>query len=126
MPTPNKRRQHTFWAIAALILSLFTPGPASSAENSQNLVTCTNLQSGQVRISRTGTCQVTKEFKAIWQGQQSDSRLNITSGIRTINICSNKASSAQSYHVIRSKCAKNQISTLYVRSASPPKKPVIA
>jgi len=107
--------------LASLIL--ISPAPAST---STSLVTCVNLQTGTERISHTGSCRYTQEAQANWRKNSTDSVIASGTGAKVITICSNKESSPVSYQVIRAKCAKHQVTTIFSRSGSLPAKPVIA
>ena len=113
-------------SIFALLLSILAPVSLTQATAAPALVTCVNLQTGTERISHTGSCRYTQEAQANWHKNPSDS--TIASGInaKVIVICSNKESSPVSYQVIRKKCARHQVTTIYSRSGALPAKPVIA
>jgi hypothetical protein len=112
-------------ALGALLLSIFPPVSAQQVTAAPALVTCVNLQTGAERISRTGKCRITQEAQANWYKNQTDSPIASGANAKAIVICSNKESSPVSYQVIRKKCARHQVSTLYSRSGSLPTKPVI-
>lgn len=99
--------------------------PAIAAPASQ-LITCIDLQSGKERISKSGSCRVTHEAQAKWHLVQSDSPIATGSTSKSLTICSNKESSSASYQIIRNKCARHQVSTLYSRSTALASKPIIA
>jgi hypothetical protein len=113
-------------SVSSLLLSIISPVSAQQATAAPALVTCVNLQTGTERISRTGKCRITQEAQANWHKNQTDSPIASGINAKAIVICSNKESSPVSYQVIRKKCARHQISTLYSRSGSLPAKPVIA
>jgi hypothetical protein len=56
----------------------------------------------------------------------SDSPIASGPTAKVIVVCSNKESSPVSYQVIRKKCARHQVTTVFSRSGSLPDKPVIA
>ena len=113
--------------IAACALSLIAAhlSPATAAPAAQ-VVTCVNLQTGTERISHTGKCRYSQEAQANWHKNQSDSPIASGPTAKVINICSNKESSPVSYQVIRKKCARHQVTTIFSRSGALPAKPVIA
>ena len=111
--------------ITLLSLIAIHLSPAMAAPASQ-LITCIDLQSGKERISKNGGCRVTQEATAIWHLTQSDSPFTMSASSKTLTICSNKESSSISYQIIRSKCARHQISSLYSRSTVLASKPNIA
>jgi hypothetical protein len=110
-------------SISALLISILSP---VSLAATPALVTCVNLQTGTERISHTGSCRYTQEAQANWRKNQSDSPIASGASAKVITICSNKESSPVSYQVIRSKCAKHQVTTVFSRSGALPNKPVIA
>ena len=110
-------------SVLALLISILSP---VSHAATPLLVTCINLQAGTERISHTGKCRYTREAQANWHKNQTDSPIASGSSAKVITICSNKESSPVSYQVIRSKCAKHQVTTIFSRSSSLPFKPVIA
>ncbi len=67
-----------------------------------------------------------QEAQANWHKNQTDSAIASGAGAKVIVICSNKESSPVSYQVIRKKCAKHQVTTIFSRSSALPFKPVIA
>ena len=113
----------TALSISALLISILSPVSHAAAPA---LVTCVNLQTGTERISHTGTCRYTQEAQANWRKNQSDSPIASGASAKVITICSNKESSPVTYQVIRSKCAKHQVTTIFSRSGALPNKPVIA
>ena len=113
-------------AIAAMSFSLLSPITITQATASSSLVTCIKLQSGAERISRSDKCRIGQEAQANWEQAPSDSALSTEPTGKTITICSNKPSSTVSYRIIRAKCARHQVSTLYTRSASLASTPIIA
>jgi len=113
-------------AIAAMSFSLLSPITITQATASSSLVTCIKLQSGAERISRSDKCRIGQEAQANWEQAPSDSALSTEPTSKTITICSNKPSSTVSYRIIRSKCARHQVNTLYTRSASLASTPIIA
>jgi hypothetical protein len=116
----------TALSLLALLLSILLPISFTQATAAPALVTCVNLQTGTERISHTGTCRYTQEAQANWRKNQSDSAIASGASAKVITICSNKESSPVSYRVIRSKCAKHQVTTVFSRSGALPNKPVIA
>lgn len=110
----------TLFSLVAVHLVPATAAPASL------LVTCIDLQSGKERISKNGGCRVTQEATAKWHLIQSDSPLALGSSSKSLTTCSNKESSSLSYQIIRSKCARHQVSSLYSRSTALASKPIIA
>lgn len=110
----------------ALLLSILAPISFTQATAAPALVTCVNLQTGKERISHTGSCRNTQEAQANWRKNQSDSAIGSGASAKVITICSNKESSLVTYQVIRSKCAKHQVTTIFSRSGSLPSKPIIA
>ena len=110
----------------ALLLSILAPISFTQATAAPALVTCVNLQTGKERISHTGSCRNTQEAQANWRKNQSDSAIGSGASAKVITICSNKESSPVTYQVIRSKCAKHQVTTIFSRSGSLPSKPIIA
>jgi hypothetical protein len=113
-------------AVSSLLLSILSPVSIPQATAAPALVTCVNLQTGTERISHTGKCRITQEAQANWQKNPSDSPIASGPTAKVINICSNKESSPVSYQVIRKKCARHQVTTVFSRSGSLPAKPVIA
>ena len=112
-------------ALGALLLSILSPISAQQATAAPALVTCVNLQTGTERISRTGKCRITQEAQANWHKNQTDSPIASGVNAKAIVICSNKESSPVSYRVIRKKCARHQVTTVFSRSGSLSTKPVI-
>jgi len=98
--------------------------PATAAPAAQ-VVTCVDLTTGKERISRTGTCPTTAAT-AKWHLAQSDLPLTSSATSKTLTVCSNKESSPMAYRMIRIKCARHQVSTLYSRSTALAARPVIA
>ena len=122
------RRQLTLptLSVIALLISILAPISFTQATAAPALVTCVNLQTGTERISHTGSCRYTQEAQANWRKNQSDSPIASGSSAKVITICSNKESSPVTYQVIRYKCARHQITTIFSRSGALPAKPVIA
>jgi Putative Ig domain len=110
----------------ALLLSILAPISFTQATAAPALVTCVNLQTGKERISHTGSCRNTQEAQANWRKNSIDSAIASGPSAKVITICSNKESSPVSYQVIRAKCAKHQVTTIFSRSGTLPAKPVIA
>jgi len=110
----------TLFSLVAIHLVPATAAPASL------LVTCIDLQSGKERISKNGGCRVTQEATAKWHLIQSDSPLALGSSSKSLITCSNRESSSLSYKIIRSNCARHQVSSLYSRSTALASKPIIA
>ena len=127
MPRSGLRAHHSLsvLSILALFITTFSPISLSPATAAPALVTCVNLQTGTERISHTGKCRYTQEAQANWHKNQSDSPIASGPTAKVINICSNKESSPVSYQVIRKKCARHQVTTIFSRSGSLPAKPVI-
>ena len=113
-------------SVLTLFLSILSPVSFTQATAAPALVTCVNLQTGTERISHTGKCRYSQEAQANWHKNQSDSPIASGPTAKVINICSNKESSPVSYQVIRKKCARHQVTTIFSRSGSLPAKPVIA
>ena len=113
-------------AVSSLFLSILTPVSAQQATAAPALVTCVNIESGAERISRTENCRIGREAQANWHKNQTDSAIASGVGAKVITICSNKESSPVTYQVIRKKCARHQVTTVFSRSGSLPAKPVIA
>jgi hypothetical protein len=113
-------------SIFALLLSILAPVSLTQATAAPALVTCVNLQTGTERISHTGKCRYTQEAQANWHKNPSDSTIASGASAKVITICSNKESSPVTYQVIRSKCAKHQVTIIFSRSGALPNKPVIA
>ena len=117
-------------AIIAFALSLvavhLTPATAATASTSAQLVTCIDLQSVKERIAKNGSCRITQEATAKWHLVQSDSPITSGSSSKTLTVCSNKEGSLVSFQIIRSKCARHFVSSLYSRSIALASKPVIA
>jgi hypothetical protein len=128
MPRSGLRARHSFsvLSILALFITTFSPISLSQATAAPALVTCVNLQTGTERISHTGKCRYSQEAQANWHKNQSDSPIASGPTAKVINICSNKESSPVSYQVIRKKCARHQVTTIFSRSGALPAKPVIA
>lgn len=123
----NAKKLNIHLAALTCVLSLLAAhlSPATAAPASQ-LVTCIDLQSGKERISKNGTCRVTHEAQAKWRLIQPDSPIASGSSSKTLTVCSNKESSPVSYQIIRTQCARHQVSSLYSRSTALASKPVIA
>ena len=122
----NVRARLIALSVSSLLLSILTPISIPQATATPALVTCVNIESGAERISRTGNCRIGREAQANWHKNQTDSPIASGTSAKVIVICSNKESSPVSYQVIRKKCARHQVSTLFSRSGSLPAKPVIA
>lgn len=123
----NNKKFNIRFAALTCVLSLLAAhlSPATAAPASQ-LVTCIDLQSSKERISKNGTCRVTHEAQARWRLIQPDSPIATGSSSKSLTICANKESSPVSYQIIRNKCARHQVSSLYSRSTALASKPVIA
>ena len=113
-------------SVLTLFLSILSPVSFTQATAAPALVTCVNLQTGTERISHTGKCRYSQEAQANWHKNPSDSTIASGPTAKVIVICSNKDSSPVSYQVIRKKCARHQVTTIFSRSGSLPAKPVIA
>ena len=122
----NVRARLIALSVSSLLLSILAPITIPQATATPALVTCVNIESGAERISRTGNCRIGREAQANWHKNQTDSSIASGTSAKVIVICSNKESSPVSYQVIRKKCARHQVSTLFSRSGSLPAKPVIA
>jgi hypothetical protein len=127
MPRSGLSARHWLSALSvvALVITTFSPITFTQATAAPALVTCVNLQTGTERISHTGKCRYSQEAQANWHKNQSDSPIASGPTAKVINICSNKESSTVSYQVIRKKCARHQVATIFSRSGSLPAKPVI-
>jgi hypothetical protein len=112
--------------VLTLVVTTFSPISLTQVTAAPLLVTCVNLQTGAERISHTGKCRYTQEAQANWHMNPSDSPIASVPTAKVIVVCSNKASSPVSYQVIRKKCARHQVTTVFSRSGSLPDKPVIA
>ena len=108
-----------------LVFSCLIPVAQNSASAVPALVTCVNFQTGNERISHNGKCRITQEAQANWHLNPSDSPISSGANAKVIGICSNKETSPVTYQVIRNKCARHQISTMYSRSGSLPSQPII-
>jgi hypothetical protein len=113
-------------SIAALFVTTLSPTSLSPASAAPGLVTCVNLLSGTERISHTGKCRYSQEAQANWHKNPSDSPIASGPTAKVIVICSNKDSSPVSYQIIRKKCARHQVTTVFSRSGSLPAKPLIS
>lgn len=122
------RRQLILPTLSALtlLLSIFSPIALNQASAAPALVTCVNLQTGTERISHTVKCRYAQEAQANWHKIPSDSPIASGASAKVIVICSNKESSPVSYQVIRSKCARHQVTTIYSRSGALSAKSVIS
>lgn len=107
-------------SLVALHLSPAIAVPASQ------LVTCIDLQSEKERISKNGGCRITHEAQAKWHLLRPDSPIATGSFSKSLIICSNRESAPVSYQIIRNKCARHQVASLYSRSTVLAAKPVIA
>ena len=112
-------------SVLALLFSFLSQISLTQATAAPALVTCVNLQTGTERISHTGKCRYTQEAQANWHKNPSDSPIASGASAKAITICSNKESSPVSYQVIRKKCARHQVTTIFSRSGTLPTKPVI-
>jgi len=128
MPRSGSRARHSLsvLSILALFITTFSPISVSPATAAPALITCVNLQTGTERISHTGKCRYSQEAQANWYKNQSDSPIASGPTAKAIVVCSNKESSPVSYQVIRKKCARHQVTTIFSRSGSLPAKPLIA
>ena len=122
----NVRARLIALSVSSLLLSILAPISIPQATATPALITCVNIETGAERISRTGNCRIGREAQANWHKNQTDSPIASGTSAKVIVICSNKESSPVSYQVIRKKCARHQVSTLFSRSGSLPAKPVIA
>ncbi len=111
---------------SSLLFSILAPISIPQATATPALVTCVNIETGAERISRTGNCRIGREAQANWHKNQTDSPIASGTSAKVIVICTNKESSPVSYQVIRKKCARHQVSTLFSRSGFLPAKPVSA
>ncbi len=118
----NKRFAAFSCALSLVALHL---SPAIAVPASQ-LVTCIDLQSGKERISKNGGCRITHEAQAKWHLLRPDSPIATGSFSKSLIICSNRESAPVSYQIIRDKCARHQVASLYSRSTVLAAKPVIA
>lgn len=127
-PVAPKRVSNLIFVIAltSLLLSILGPVSFTQATAAPALVTCVNLQTETERISHTGKCRYTQEAQANWRKNQIDSPIASGASAKVITICSNKESSPVSYQVIRKKCARHQVTTVFSRSGALPAKPVIS
>jgi hypothetical protein len=112
-------------SVLAILLSILSPIAFTQATATPALVTCVNLETGTERISRSGKCRYTQEAQANWHKNQTDSPIALGASAKVITLCSNKESSPVSYHLIRAKCAKHQVTTVFSRSGALPTKPAI-
>ena len=112
-------------AILALTISFLSPVSIPQATAVSSLVTCINLQSGAERISKTGNCRIGQEAQANWRKIPSGSPTPIEPKTKSITICSNQPSSTVRYQIIRAKCARHQVSTIYSRSTALATAPII-
>ena len=128
MTRSGSRARHSLsvLSILALFITTFSPISLSPATAAPALITCVNLQTGTERISHTGKCRYSQEAQANWHKNQIDSPIASGPTAKVITVCSNKESSPVSYQVIRKKCARHQVTTIFSRSGSLPAKPVIA
>jgi hypothetical protein len=128
MPRRGFRGHHWLSAlsIVALTITTFSPITLTRASAAPALVTCVNLQTGTERISHTGKCRYSQEAQAKWHKNPSDSSIASGTTAKVIVVCSNKESSPVVYQVIRKKCARHQVTTIFSRSGSLPAQPDIA
>lgn len=123
----SSKKHNKRFAAFSCVLSLVATylSPAIAAPSSQ-LVTCIDLQSEKERISKNGGCRITHEAQAKWHLIQPDSTIATESNSKSLTVCSNRESSTLSYQIIRNKCARHQVASLYSRSAVLAARPVIA
>ena len=109
-----------------LVASHLLPAAAdSSAVPSATLVTCINFNSGKELLSKTGSC-LSNQAVAKWRLAHSDTPIPTGLGSKELTVCSNQESSAFAYRLIRSDCPKQQVKSVYYRTATLPAAPVIA
>jgi hypothetical protein len=115
------------FAVFSCVLSVVAVhlSPAIAVPTSQ-LITCVDLQSGKERISKNGGCRITHEAQAKWHLIRSDSPIATGLFSKSLIICSNRESAPVSYQIIRNKCARYQVASIYSRSTVLAAKPVIA
>jgi hypothetical protein len=98
---------------------------ASAASPASTLITCTDLNSQKTVVLRANQ-NLCKPFHAlaVWRIQQSDSSAHTGAGYANLRTCTSKRAEFN-YILIKSKCAKYQVTNDYWRSAALPAKPVI-
>ena len=112
-------------ATLTLMFSILSPISIPKATAASPLVTCIKFQSGTERISKSGKCRIGQEAQANWRQLPSDSPLSTEPKTKLITICSNQPSSTVRYQIIRAKCARHQVSTIYSRSSVLATAPII-
>jgi hypothetical protein len=122
----TKKHNKRFAAFSCVLSLVAVQLSSAIAAPSSQLVTCIDLQSEKERISKNGTCRITHEAQAKWHAVQSDSPITTGSTSKSLTVCSNKEISPVSYQIIRNKCARHQVSSLYSRSTALASKPVVA
>jgi hypothetical protein len=107
--------------LATTLVSL-TPSPASAATT---LITCTDLTTRKtVALKETQKSCRPLLATAIWHIQQSDSAAHTGAGYANLRTCTSNRAEFK-YQLIKSLCAKYQVTNDYWRSAVLPAKPVI-
>jgi hypothetical protein len=99
---------------------------ATTASAAATLITCTDLTTQKTVVLKKSQKSCRPLFAtAIWHMEQSDSSAHTGAGYASLRTCSSKRAEL-SYQLIKSKCAKYQVTNNYWRSAALPAKPVIA
>jgi hypothetical protein len=99
---------------------------ATTASAAATLITCTDLTTQKtVALKKSQKSCRPLLATAIWHMEQSDSSAHTGAGYVSLRTCSSKRAEFN-YILIKSKCAKYQVTNNYWRSAALPAKPVIA
>jgi hypothetical protein len=99
---------------------------ATTASAAATLITCTDLTTQKtVALKKSQKSCRPLLATAIWHMEQSDSSAHTGAGYASLRTCSSKRAEFN-YILIKSKCAKYQVTNNYWRSAALPAKPVIA
>jgi len=98
---------------------------AATASAAATLITCTDLTTQKTVVLKKSqkSCRPLLAT-AIWHMEQSDSSTYTGADYASLRTCSSKRAEL-SYQLIKSKCAKYQVTNNYWRSAALPTKPVI-
>jgi hypothetical protein len=119
------RKLLTLLFSGALLTTSLVPLSSTPASAATTLITCTDLTS-QKMVALKESQKSCKPLlaTAIWHIQQSDSSAHTGAGYANLRTCTSKRAGFN-YQLIKSKCAKYQVSNDYWRSAALPAKPVI-
>lgn len=119
------RKFISFFVSGALLASTLVSLTPSSASAATTLITCTDLTNQKtVALKESQKSCRPLLATAFWRIEQSDSSAHTGAGYANLRTCTSKRAEFN-YQLIKSKCAKYQVTNDYWRSAALPAKPVI-